>query len=138
MAKEYRAPKLINRIVMLINRTGLGRSATLTTTGRHSAEPRKTPISPIEVDGVEYVVAPYGSVGWVYNVRANPDAVMTSGGDVRECRLVEVTGEAAEVVKAYWDKESFPRPYMDVPEDPTADDFAAKAESFPVFRVEDR
>lgn len=138
MAKEYRAPTTINKIVMLINRLGVGRSETLTTIGRRSGEGREVPVSPIEVDGEKYVVAPYGEVGWVHNARANPEVTLRSGGDARPKRLVEVTDEAADVVKAYWDREKIPRAYMDVPGDAEVSDFAGVAGRFPVFRVEER
>jgi hypothetical protein len=52
-------------------------------------------------------------------------------------RLEEVTGSpAASAAAAYYERESFARPYMDVPENPTEADFAAKTALFPVFRVD--
>lgn len=137
MAKEYRAPTTLNKIVIWINRLGVGRSETLTTTGRSSGKPREVPVSPIEVDGQEFLVAPYGGVSWVHNARAHPSVTLRSGGTARRCRLVEVTHEAPHVVKAYWDKEKFPRPYMDVPGDGDVSDFGSVAGRFPVFRVEE-
>ena len=139
MAKEYKAPKTINRIVKLINRTGVGRSETLFTTGSKSGERRGVPVSPIEFEETTYLVAPYGEVGWVHNVRSNPMVELASGSSVRQRRqrrLVEVTGDAANVVQAYWGRESFPRRYMDLPNDPTLEDFEAAANQFPVFRIE--
>lgn len=115
---------------------GIGRTMVLTTTGRRSGKERSVPVTPITVDGTDYVVAPYGSVGWVENVRAHPQATLRSGREGRAVRLVEVTNQAAEVVKAYYDREPFPRPYMDVPADPTVDDFAQASPSFPVFRID--
>lgn len=136
MAREYNAPKTINRIVKFINRMGVGRSETLYSTGRKSGEQRSVPVSPIDVEGNTYIVAPYGEVGWVHNVRANPDVELGSGREVRPCRLIEVTGQAANVAQAYWERETFPRRYMDLPEDPTLADFEAVADRFPVFRIE--
>ena len=137
MAEQYRAPKAINAIAMWFSRVGVGRSATLTTIGRRSGASRDVPVSPITVDGVEYLVAPYGEVGWVLNVRSNPEVTLRSGRSRRRCRLVEVTSESAPVVKAYWDKERFPRRFMDVPGAATVEDFASVAGRFPIFRVED-
>jgi hypothetical protein len=57
------------------------------------------------------------------------------GSRQRQVRLVEVTGASAAVVAAYHAREGFARPYMDVPEDPTFDDFVAAAGLFPVFKV---
>lgn len=136
MAKEYKAPKLINRLTTWLSRIGVGRSVELITTGRKSGQQRRVPVSPITIDGVEYIVAPYGSVSWVENVRANPEVVIRKGSRRRSARLVDVTPEAAHVVAAYYDREAFPRQYMDIPEKPTSEDFEEASGAFPVFRVE--
>jgi deazaflavin-dependent oxidoreductase (nitroreductase family) len=118
---------------------GWGRTEVLTTRGRKSGQERQVPVSPIEVEGTEYLVAPYGEVAWVRNARAEPDVALRRGSTDRQVRLAEVSGDAAaEAVAAYYARETFPRPYMDVPENPTVADFAAKAGEFPVFRVESR
>jgi hypothetical protein len=52
----------------------------------------------------------------------------------RQIRLEEASDRAA-VVAGHYARESFSRPYMDVPENPTLDDFAARSAEFPVFRV---
>jgi len=137
MAKEYKAPTMINKVTMLIAKLGMGRSSTLVTTGRKSGEERRVPVTPIDVDGVEYLVSPYGEVGWVHNARANPAVVLEKGSHVRRVRLVEKTQDAPQVVKAYWDVESFPRKFMDVPGEATVEDFAAVSGRFPVFEVDD-
>ena len=136
MAKEYTGTPRFNKVMMWMAGKGMSRSEILTTTGRMSGEPRSVPISPLVWDGVEYLVAPYGKVGWVLNVRASPQVTLTKGKTVRAVVLEEVRGEvAASVVDAYYRRESFARPYMDVPESPTAEDFLARADQFPVFRV---
>jgi deazaflavin-dependent oxidoreductase (nitroreductase family) len=136
MVEEYQAPKVINRLTTWLTRLGVGRSETMTTTGRKSGQPREVPVSPIEIDGEEYIVAPYGEVSWVHNVRADPVVTLRSGRRARKCRLVEVTDEAAQVVKSYWDRERFPRKYMDVPGEGAVEDFAGVSGRFPVFRVD--
>jgi deazaflavin-dependent oxidoreductase (nitroreductase family) len=138
MAKEYHASKFLNGVMKWTSRLGIGRSETLTTIGRRSGKSREVPVSPIEVDGREYLVAPYGDVSWVENARANPSVTLRHGSTSRRRVLIEVTEEAAHVVKAYWDREKFPRPYMDVPGGAEAADFAEVAERFPVFRVEEQ
>lgn len=136
MAKEYHAPKFFNWITKWTTRAGLGRSEILTTIGISSGNAREVPVSPIEVEGEEYLVAPYGDVSWVQNARANSSVTLRRGATTRRCHLVEVTDDAANVVKAYWDREKFPRPYMDVPGVGDVSDFADVAGRFPVFRVE--
>lgn len=136
VAKEYKPPKMINSITSSLARIGIGRSVELTTIGRSSGEARSVPVSPITIDGIEYIVSPYGSVGWVRNTRANPIVTIRRGRSERSARLVEVTGDAAAVVAAYYERESFPRRYMDLPDDPELGDFEEDPGSFPVFRVE--
>lgn len=136
MAKEYVAPKTINRIMMWMAGRGIGGSVVLTTIGRLSGGRREVPVSPIEMDGIEYIVAPYGSVGWVSNVRARPDVTIRKGTDERRVRLAEVTDGRAQVVKAYYEREGYARKYMDLPESPELADFERAGASFPVFRVE--
>jgi deazaflavin-dependent oxidoreductase (nitroreductase family) len=139
MAKVYKASPMVNRLTSWSARRGWGRTEVLATRGRKSGEERQLPVSPIRLDGQEYLVAPYGEVAWVRNVRAEPNASLRRGAGVRSVRLAEVSGDlAARVVAAYYARETFPRPYMDVPENPTVADFAAREGSFPVFRVESR
>lgn len=136
MAKPYQASVGTNRFMGLLVKLGVGRTELLTTTGRKSGEKRQVPVSPIEVDGTEYLVAPYGPVGWVLNLRADPEATLRHGRTERVVTLEEVTGpEVAPVVAGYYAREGYSRPYMDVPEDPSVSDFADRADSFPVFRV---
>jgi deazaflavin-dependent oxidoreductase (nitroreductase family) len=141
MAKKYRVTgmtRLFARIMSLTTNLGLGRTILLTTTGRRSGEQRQVPVTPISEGGVEYIVSPYGEVGWVHNVRALPLAKIKKGRSVREVTLVEVTGEVPGLVKAYYEREAFARPFMDVPGDAGVEDFAKVAERFPVFRVEEK
>jgi deazaflavin-dependent oxidoreductase (nitroreductase family) len=139
MAKEYQASPNVNRLTSWAARRGWGRTQVLSTTGRNSGQERQVPVSPIELDGTEYLVAPYGEVAWVSNVRADPNVTLRHGSGTRRAQLVEVSGDvAAEAVAAYYARETFPRPYMDVPDNPTVADFAERSGMFPVFRVEPR
>jgi deazaflavin-dependent oxidoreductase (nitroreductase family) len=138
MAKKYEVNstiRRINKLTLFLARRGWGRQVMLTTTGRRSGQPREVPLSPITVDGVEFLVAPYGEVAWVRNVRANPEVTIRKGRETRLASLSEVTGEVPDVLKEYWDREAFAHQYMDVPDSPTIDDFDASGKSFPVFRV---
>jgi hypothetical protein len=93
-------------------------------------------VSPIELNGSEYVVSPYGEVGWVHNARADSSVVLRHGRRERRVRLNEVRGEeAASVVAAYHAREGYARRYMDVPEDPELADFLEAVFRFPVFEV---
>jgi deazaflavin-dependent oxidoreductase (nitroreductase family) len=136
MAKEYQVTRNVNRLMSWAARRGMGKTQLMTTTGRKSGHKREVPISPLVLDGTEYVVSPYGEVSWVHNVRANPKVTLRHGSNERQVRLEEITGStAASAAAAYYERESFARPYMDVPENPTTTDFAAKSALFPVFKV---
>jgi len=142
MAKTYEVNESTRRIARLMSwmaRLGMGRTQILTTKGRKSGTPRDVPVSPIELDGVEYVVSPYGIRAWVLNVRADPSVTLRHGSKLREVKLEEVTGPtSAPIVAAYHARESYARKYMDVPENPSQDDFADGFERFPVFTVKAR
>ena len=140
MAKEYRRTpmvRLIGVVMSWLARRGKGPAAVLTTTGRKTQVPHRVPVSPIELDGVEYLVAPYGPVGWVKNLRAHPEGTLRHGKVDRPIAASEVGGdEAAPVVAAYHRRENLARRYMELPDDPAIEDFAAHIAQFPVFRIE--
>jgi deazaflavin-dependent oxidoreductase (nitroreductase family) len=139
MAKKYEvtaSTRRVNRLTSWMARRGMGRTEVMTTTGSKSGQPRNVPVSPIVLDGVEYVVSPYGEVGWVHNVRKSPMVTFRHGSKERQTRLVEATGTSgAPAVAAYYAREGFARPFMDVPENPRLDDFVTAADRFPVFEV---
>ena len=65
----WRTRKFFNRFAAAI---GFGSAETLTVVGRSSTKPQRIPVSPIELNGVRYLVSTYGESQWVKNVRANP------------------------------------------------------------------
>ena len=96
-----------NRIVMLAGRLGLSMagSRTLTVKGRKSGQARTTPVNPIEVDGVTYIVAPRGTTQWVRNLRAVKTGELTLGRRSRSFTGDEVSDtEKLPILKPYLDK----------------------------------
>jgi deazaflavin-dependent oxidoreductase (nitroreductase family) len=137
MAESYQATggiRAFNKVMMGLARMGFGPSSVLTTTGRRTGLKRMVPVSPITIDGNEYLVSPYGEVDWVRNARSNPAVSLMRGSRTRSVHLVEVT--EPKVVVAYHGREKFARRYMDLPDSPTEGDVEAKAGLFPVFRVD--
>ncbi|HEX2030795.1 MAG TPA: nitroreductase family deazaflavin-dependent oxidoreductase [Actinomycetota bacterium] len=130
---------LLNPVVAAAVRAGLPpRSAhILTTRGRRTGEPRSTPVILVERGGTRYLVAPYGEVDWVHNVRADPHVTLSRGGSAEEVRAVEVdAGEGGPVLKDYVDRW-WPAvaPYFEAgPSDPV-EAFAAEIRQHPVFRL---
>ncbi|WP_127792518.1 nitroreductase family deazaflavin-dependent oxidoreductase [Agromyces sp. LHK192] len=110
----------------------------LTVTGRKRGEPRSTPITPIEVGGRHWLVSPYGTVEWVKNLRADPEATLARRRTVRRFIAREASAaEAGPVLKRYVAIVPIARPYFSAgPQDP-AGAFAAEADRHPVFEVID-
>lgn len=142
MAKQYRLGairRLINRIVT--TRVAAGKDVgadvrLLTTVGRKSGLDRTTPVTIVEVGGHEWLVAPYGSVSWVHNIRANPRATFTVGHATTPFTAVEVPpGEAAPVLRRYVTDVKVVRPFFETPHDGPLEGFASEPDK-PVFRID--
>ncbi len=141
MVKEYKVngfKRTVNKAMAALARRGKGPASELTVRGRRSGTPRTVPVTPIDVDGSRYLVAPYGAVGWVHNIRAADGASLGRGGVSERITVVECEGEeAGTVLKAYYeDLERIVGSYFDLPEDPGLEDFVAVAPDHPVFRIE--
>ncbi|MCZ0727378.1 nitroreductase family deazaflavin-dependent oxidoreductase [Mycolicibacterium iranicum] len=100
MAERIRPPwwlKYVNKTMIALNKTGLLKEGpvVLTVTGRKSAQPRSTPITPFEVDGRRYVVGGLPGSDWVRNAQANPDAVLVRGKTRERVRMVELPVDEA-------------------------------------------
>lgn len=140
MARKYEVTgsvKLINRLVgWLAKRGWTKREQLLTTTGAKSGADQVTPVTPISVGEHRYLVAPYGPVGWVHNVRAHPAVTLEHGRTVTSHRAVEVDpSEAAPVLLRYLQEVKIVRPFFDVSADSSLDEVAAVAPRHPVFRL---
>jgi len=67
--------EIVNRFTMA---TGAVHSQTLTVMKRFSKQPQKIPVTPVEVDGVKYLVSTRGESQWVKNVRFDPNVTLTT------------------------------------------------------------
>jgi len=67
--------EIVNRFTMA---TGAVHSQTLTVMKRSSKQPQKIPVTPVEVDGVKYLVSTRGEAEWVKNVRVDPNVALTT------------------------------------------------------------
>lgn len=141
MAKEYtvtRGRRAANRLMAMLVRRGKSASWILSTTGRTTGERRSVVVTPVEVDGTMYLVAPYGAVAWVKNVRANPQVTLSKGDTTMRVHTLEVDRDEAGPVLLSYHKQNatYVGDYMDIPGDGTLTDFVAVAEHYPVFRTE--
>ncbi len=106
--------------------------------GRRSGTPQTVPVTPIEVAGERYLVAPYGAVGWVHNVRAAGGGSLSRGGITEEITVQECTAEEAGPVlhEYHRDLKRIVGPYFDVSDEPTVQNFTAVAVDHPVFKIQ--
>jgi deazaflavin-dependent oxidoreductase (nitroreductase family) len=104
MAKTYQlgpARRLVNVVVKGLLRIGLagGHTYLLTVSGRKSGRSYSTPVILIE-NGERWLVAPYGEVSWVRNLRAVGRARLSRGRRREEVEVTEVgPPESAPVLR---------------------------------------
>jgi deazaflavin-dependent oxidoreductase (nitroreductase family) len=101
-SKSVRPPwwlKPANKVFIQMSRLGMsfgGESpVVLTVRGRKSGRERSTPVTPMTVDGREYVVAGFPAADWVANVRSAGEVTLARGRSVRQARMVELSADDA-------------------------------------------
>ncbi|MDS1269458.1 nitroreductase family deazaflavin-dependent oxidoreductase [Lipingzhangella sp. LS1_29] len=110
----------------------------LTTRGRRTGFLRTTPVSLVDNLQGRFLVAAYGPVGWVHNIRADGFGTLRRGGWIELISVREVPAErAAPVLREYL---SGPRaavvgPYFEARADDPLTAFIAEADRHPVFEI---
>lgn len=144
MAKKYRlsrAQRMGNKAFAMMTNHGWGASYRhiLTVLGRRSGELRSTPVDVMTIDGRLYLVAPYGDVNWVRNVRAARDLSLSRAHEARTYAAEEVHGvQAVPILRKYLHDVPVTRAYWDVTEKSPDAAFAAEAQRHPVFQLTPR
>jgi len=92
--------KPMNKVFMVMLRLGLPISGkegpvVLTVPGRKSGQPRSTPITPMYVGDLRYVVAGFPGADWERNARAADTATLTAGKKSETVRMVELSADEA-------------------------------------------
>lgn len=94
--------KPANKVFIQMSRLGMsfgGESpVVLTVKGRKSGAPRSTPVTPMTVDGHQYVVAGFPGADWVANVRAAGEATIARGRHVQRVRMAELSVDDARPI----------------------------------------
>ncbi|MGR0220078.1 nitroreductase family deazaflavin-dependent oxidoreductase [Agromyces sp. ZXT2-6] len=129
--------KAINPVMVVLTRAGLiPGSAVLTARGRTSGQPRSTPVTAIEHGGARWLVAPYGAVSWVRNVRASGELTLTRRRTRRRFAVREAMAEeAGPVLKRYVAVAPIVLPYFVAGRDDPVESFIAEADRHPVFEL---
>lgn len=140
MARRYRLGllrRLANAVMTVAVLLRLPRfTVLLETVGARSGLVRRTPVNILRLANDRWLVAPYGHVGWVHNVRAAPQATLRRGLVGEPVRVEPVPAEiAGPVLKAYAKRFPVTRPFFGAPVDAPPEAFAAEAAAHPVFRV---
>ncbi|WP_040832978.1 nitroreductase/quinone reductase family protein [Nocardia brevicatena] len=134
--------KRLNRVVIAFQRLGLavGTMRVLSVPGRKTGQLRTTPVSPLTVDGVMYVVGGFDDADWVRNARAAGWGVLAKGRRNQRVSLVELPASEREpVLRAFPEKVPHGVQFMirsGTVESADPDAFAAAAPRCPVFRIE--
>jgi deazaflavin-dependent oxidoreductase (nitroreductase family) len=94
--------KPANKVFIRMSRLGLsfgGESpVVLTVAGRKSGAPRSTPVTPLTLEGSQYVVAGFPGADWVAHVRAAKEATIARGRHVRKVTMTELSADDARPV----------------------------------------
>ena len=157
MSKPYRVTPFVrinNAVTSSLLRLGVPMStfSLLTVRGRKSGKPVHTPIAIFLHEGDRYLIASYGVVNWVRNLRAAEGvATLTQRRHTEIIQAQELSpGEAAVILRealrtgppgipramVYVYRRYAVLPYLDVkPGDPLVD-FEREAETHPVFLLQ--
>jgi deazaflavin-dependent oxidoreductase (nitroreductase family) len=157
MPRPYRVGLFVranNAVMRSLIRAGarIGTFAVLTVPGRRTGRPVHVPLVVFSDGGNRYLVASYGIVNWVRNLRAaDGRAELRRGHTTQKITTVELPPEQAgpilrislqngppgiprPIVRIF--RRFFVLPYLDVDLNSSIDDFVRSAVNHPVFRVQ--
>jgi deazaflavin-dependent oxidoreductase (nitroreductase family) len=106
--------------------------------GRKTGEPHRTPVNPLTLDGVRYLVAPRGHTHWVRNLRARGEGRLLVGRRADPFTAVELADdEKPPILRAYierwkWESGSL---FGGMGPDATDDELRSIAPDHPIFRT---
>src|SRR5215472_7189380 len=157
MAKPYRVNTFmrINNTMttFLLHRgSNMGSFFLLTVRGRKSGKPIETPLAIFVQDQKRYLIAAYGIVNWVRNLRAaGGEATLTQRRHSEKIRAIELSKDTAALVfraalrsgppgvpaaifRVY--RASSVLPYLNVTENSSLEEFEREVLTHPVFLVQ--
>lgn len=126
-----------NGIVSFLTDFGLvPHTYVMTTRGRKTGALRRNPVTLVDDGTRKWLVAPYGPVAWVHNVRAEPRITVRRGGTVTAYTVREIPpAQAGAVLKQYLAIANAVRPYFEATTDSPVEEFTAEAGRHPVFAL---
>lgn len=141
MSRDYhlaRAQRLVNAFLAGLTRCGLGADHrhSFSVAGRKSGVVRSNPVDVMDVDGSRWLVAPYGEVHWVKNVRAAGTVQLSRREQTASYRAEEVgAAEAAPVIRRYVESVPITRGYWEATPTSTDAELVGEVATHPVFRL---
>ncbi len=133
--------RVVYTIITILLRLGLpvGPSVLLSVRGRKSGKIYTIPVALVENSGTSFLVAAFGEVNWVRNLRAAGQAHLTRRRRTEAVGVVELEArEAAPILKQFLresQRVSFIKPYFRVTTQSSLVDFEQEALHHPVFRI---
>jgi len=133
--------RVVSTIISAFLRTGLpaGPSVLLSVRGRKSGTIYTIPVALVRNDGARWLVAAFGEVNWVRNLRAAGQAQLTRRRRTEVIGVVELEArEAAPILKQFLresQRVSFIKAYFHVTPQSSLADFEQEAAYHPVFRI---
>jgi deazaflavin-dependent oxidoreductase (nitroreductase family) len=96
--------KPMNRVLMTVQRLGFGMKdlPVLTVPGRRSGQPRRTPLSVLDLDGERYLLEGFPGADWARNARAAGTGTLSVGKGHERVRLVELDPQDALPILRAW------------------------------------
>jgi deazaflavin-dependent oxidoreductase (nitroreductase family) len=157
MAKPYRVNALVrinNTVITSLLRLGIKAwsFSLLTVRGRKSGKPIVTPLAIFDQDQKRYLIATYGVVNWVRNLRtAGGEATLIRRRHSEKIHAIELEPEAAALIfrealrsgppgipavifRVY--RSLFVLPYLNVTEHSSLEEFEREVLAHPVFLVQ--
>src|ERR1051326_9526189 len=133
--------RVVSTIITTLLRLGLpvGPSVLLSVRGRTRGKIYTIPVELVKTGGPRYLVAAFGEVNWVRNLRAAGQAQLTMGRRTEAIGVAELGArEAAPILKQFLrasQRVPFIKPYFHVTPQSSLADFELEAEHHPVFRI---
>lgn len=132
------ATRTRDSLFMALLRAGvkMGTMSLLTVRGRKSSQPYTVPVILVEKDNQRWLVAPYGEVQWVRNLRAASTATLTRSRHSETIAVSELPAqEAAPVLKQYLLNGAWVGAYFDATKNSPLTAFELEAARHPVFHI---
>ena len=130
---------VFNPAVALASRVGISMAGSrrLTVRGRKSGKPHTTPVNPLEIDGITYLVAPRGNTQWVRNLRVAGKGQLHHGRETTNFHGEEVADtDKLPVLKTYLDKWAWEvGAFFELEKNPSDTEIKRIAPQHPVFRI---